>query len=231
VSRLFNDQVFECVFENAYADWADVVYMPEVNTLTKKQKKFYANFIHPRDSIDGNDNRITSHKDSSCWMEGYISRKEFTWLGNLPGIQATFVKDTVNEKEIIAQNDTVVLNVIQSHFDPSKHVVKSSEKNETYYGETIDNKEVYGTDGINGQMPVWQVDKLKLTVKGKEIEIPDDAYRNLYDPHIEDIVVSFDKRGNIYIMMDGSDGGEAYGVVWIIKNGKYLYRYIDTSND
>lgn len=233
IGRLFNDQVFLCEFDDENdTDWADVVYMQEVKGLTAKQKKLYADFIHPKDSVDDNDNWTVSRKDSSCWMEGFIYSKEFTWISDLPNMVASVIKDTAYEKDIFAQNDSIILHVSQTLFDSTKHKITNRiSKNDVYLGERIDGKEVYGTDGIEGNAPIWEISALTLTVNGRPVEIPPNAYNDLFEAHIEECSVSFDKRGNTYIYMPGSDGAEAYDVVWIIKNGKYLNRYIDTSFD
>ena len=69
---------------------------------------------------------------------------------------------------------------------------------------------------------------MKLLINEKPISIPSAAYTDLFEPGIKSFNIYFDKKGKIYLYMpSSSDGAGFYTVVWVIKNGKYVKRYID----
>ena len=63
------------------------------------------------------------------------------------------------------------------------------------------------------------------------IDIPKDAYKDLYEPSLRTLSIFSGADSTFYVRMDNSDGAGAYTIIWVIKDNKYLGRYIDTSND
>ena len=230
LSRIYENQVFFCDVFDDTGRWVDIVYSPEVNGLTDKQKKLYADFIH----------QDSGSREKECSLEGFVCKSEFTLLDSLPHIE-TGLPDSSNVSDIVLHNDSLKMELQESVFDRAKHKMHledtvfkyiNNEKRVDYTigYNIIDDKYAYG---ILDEIPQWQLTSLKLTIKGIKVAIPDSAYDDMYDfrPHLSYCRVVFAKNGTIYLTMSAGDGAVAYFVAWIIKDGKYIGRYIDRTLD
>ena len=97
--------------------------------------------------------------------------------------------------------------------------------------ETIDGHEVYGTDG---ELPHNQVSKFRVVWNEQPISIPNKLYIDCYEPNFDGEngfikVVSSPERAEILIQMQGSDGGGAYEVWWIIPKKGEPSRFISVA--
>ena len=99
-------------------------------------------------------------------------------------------------------------------------------QNTASYLEKIDGKRFWGTDG---EIPRTIISSVKLLNKGLPIDIPKNAFQDLYEPSLRTLSICFDGINTFYVRMDNSDGAGAYTVIWVFKNGKYIGRYIDDS--
>ncbi len=217
ISRLFNGDVFMCDLENDADIRTTVVFNPEISSLSLEEKKYYSKFIGPENNCD------TLSK--SCWVEGFISKKKFIWLNDLPRVKSTLT-GMRHSMEAKIGNDSLTIDIQRASFDINQHKIKKSAEGERI--ESIDGMKPYG---IDGEIPTWEVSTLSLNIHGKTIPIPVSAYKDIYEPHLKNFYATYDKKGNIYLLLSGSDGAGGYNMVWIIKKGKYLKRYIDTSFD
>ncbi len=205
ITRLFNDEVFMFLYAPSTSDWAEVGFEPELNSLDSIEKKYYSKFI----------------RRGECIVNGDICLDKFIALSALPHINNISITDTMPEREILIQNDTVKLFAKEAPFDIKKHKINLGKDSM----QKIDDKKPWGSFDI----PNRQLASIKLEIKGKQIEIPDSSYNDLYEPNMETFKVCFDKKGNIYLYMDGSDACCSYYIAWIIKKGKYLKRYVEMS--
>ena len=72
-----------------------------------------------------------------------------------------------------------------------------------------------------------QIAEFFLQIGNKRVSIPSAMWTDLYEPGIKSLNIYFYK-GRIYLYMPyNSHGYSAYAVAWIIKNGKFLKRYVD----
>ena len=227
---LYTDQVFFCDVFDDTGRWVNMVYSPEVASLTNEQKRRYANFIR----------QDTGSSKKECWMEGFVCKSEFTLLDVLPHI-GTGLPDTSDDMQASLKNDSIALEVVETKFEAGKHKVRLDDtiyktingkrvSNGLIMANIIDGKKAWG---LVGELPVIQLSALKLTIKGRSIAIPESAFNDMFDfrSHLYTFRIAFAPNGTMYITMQASDGAGAYDAAWIIKNGKYLGRYIDTTLD
>jgi len=118
-------------------------------------------------------------------------------------------------------NDSITVTVQLSKFNPRNHKI-SFEGDQTH----VDGKIIWGTDD---ETPKVKVSCVKVVIKDKVIDIPYNAFDDLYEPNYRNFDVYLGKNNTIYIEMNNSDGAGAYTIIWIIKDGKYVGRYIDNS--
>jgi hypothetical protein len=99
-----------------------------------------------------------------------------------------------------------------SDFDTANRVI---DKQDGKWVTAINGRPVWGTDG---NFPKTQVDKVEVIIEGKEIEIHEVFYSDIYEC---DSGLSIYKNGDTYFVHQlNSDGAGAYEIVWVFdKNG------------
>jgi hypothetical protein len=94
--------------------------------------------------------------------------------------------------------------------------------------KSVDGHATWGTDGGLPRK------SLKITVKldGREVTIPAEATRDLYEPNHETLaVLTPGKPGTLaFVYMEASDGAGAYSFVLSFKDGKYAGRTVFSIN-
>jgi hypothetical protein len=96
-----------------------------------------------------------------------------------------------------------------------------SSKNEIKWLEQINGKAIWGTDG---NIPNYQYNQIILSIGSDKINLP---CENLFEPNLENTAVYFDEKKNtIYITALNGDGAGSYAVLWVIKNSKFIDRFI-----
>lgn len=152
-------------------------------------------------------------------FSGYIYNDRFKRINEFEEIK----RKKINDNEVVLANDSIEISVTQVKFEPKKHKFTYSKENKTAI-TLIDKKQYYGTDG---DAPKTQYEEVKIKIKDKIITLPKSATENLYEPSLNKIVVHYDEiNKTIYIDSINSDGAGGYVVVWKIKNGKYVDRYV-----
>jgi hypothetical protein len=162
-------------------------------------------------------------KAGKRYIQGYIHKSRLQPLDKLE--KATTNKDSRVEKqnELILQNDSVKVVIKTANFTPKEHRIG---KDKQGYVTTIDGK---APKGVDGNLPKIELISITVTFNGKPVAIPLSAYNDLYEPNVSSFNIYFDKKGTIFLYMsDNSDGAGGYSVAWIIKDGKYLKRYVDS---
>jgi|ERR1700744_3616797 len=157
----------------------------------------------------------TDGRNKSYWIEGYVHKSRVLILSKW---KAPSIKDGF--KIIIKQ----------ALFESKKHQLFYSQENpkENIKRELIkiDDKFFWGTDG---EIPKEVISNVEVTTNDNNINIPKNAFDDLYEPNLKNINVCRGPDNTIYIRMDNSDGAGAYSVIWIIKDNKYYGRYVDDS--
>jgi hypothetical protein len=124
-------------------------------------------------------------------------------------------------KMAVFQKDSIILSVKTSDF-----AVKTGAKGTAR--EMVEHTIQKKAFGVKFNLPNTQLNAIEINYGAKKIGIPKAAIDDLYFFHLEDLKVYYDKQTNaIYILMDGSDAGDSYDVLWKIEKGKYKFRIIE----
>jgi hypothetical protein len=199
IGKFIDGQIFLCDDENPKSEWVWVSFTgKDFTTFNAELQK------HLPDVQNG--------------QNTFVNRSHILFIGSLPKINTTKIRSTKSGK-LTLKNDTISLTIETTPFDKKKHKIEAN-------AIRIDDK---GPWGVDGYMPTIGVSNITFTINQKAVEIPTIAFDDLYQPTIENLKIYFDKKGRIYLYMPGnSDGAGYYDVVWVVKNGKLLYRYVDS---
>ncbi len=121
--------------------------------------------------------------------------------------------------------DHIGLSISKIPFDPLKHHFKYA-KNDSLnptgkFLKEIDDHVVWGTDG---EMPQFQYGKIELTIGDKTFVL---SSVDLYNPNLEFTAVNYDAPNHIiFIHAINSDGAGSYAVVWVVRNGTLVQRWV-----
>jgi hypothetical protein len=170
--------------------------------------------------IEGNDQWAYVAKGEQ--LQGYIHKSRLLPIDSLPHIPVSNAFRVQKGNELTIHNDSISFQMKVSAFVIAKHKIQ---KDASGFVNKIDGAVPRGVDG---NLPKNQLVEIKLSVHDNIISIPAAAYTDLFEPGIDSFNIYFDKKGKIYLYMaSSSDGAGFYSVVWVIKNGQYLKRYID----
>ena len=165
-----------------------------------------------------------SEKRNEPFVEGYVERSKI-----IPLSEYKHLKSRSNGHSFTATNDSLTIVIRSAAFAPQKHKLlyeKPSESNAPILLK-IDHKNIWGTDG---GVPKRMITSISFVNRGVKVSIPLIAYHDLYEPNFDTAKVYLGCNKAIYVQMNNSDGAGGYSVIWIIKNNKYLKRYLDDSN-
>ncbi|NDV95689.1 hypothetical protein D0T84_12300 [Dysgonomonas sp. 521] len=128
--------------------------------------------------------------------------------------------DAIQEQKAVLEIDSIVITLTQTDFDPMQN--KISRKDGFVY--KINGKEIWGTDG---EIPKREYKSISIRLGKKNIDFPQSALENLYNPNLENTEANHDKDNDIlYLQSTNSDGAGGYIVVWVIEKGQYKGRYV-----
>ncbi len=208
VGRLFADDVFLCSPGDKGDQWSSIYYNPEAEGMGAAEKAYYL--------------RQIGWSKGALYIHGYVYTNRMVQVDALPHIGAGDGARVRKENELVVRNDSVRVVLTMAPFLAKGHVITKDESGNVL---KIDGREPNGTDG---GLPRTKLTGLVLTLNGQAVAIPASVYSDIYEPGLKSFNVYFDKKGRIYLYMpDNSDGAGAYYVVWVVKEGKYLKRYID----
>jgi len=210
IGRLFNDDVYlyDTNDLSPTDDWVHVFYLAKLNEIEPYKKDFYI-----KEKQNRNENEV--------YFDGYIHKSRLLPLEELKKLNKITPK-AVNG-ELNFRNDTLNFLIKIGKFIETEHKISK--------GKSVDNYRIDGCkpNGVLGFIPSIEIKNMKLSINSKPIEIPKEAYKDLFQSSLEACDLYVDKRGVMYIFLPyNSDGGAGYFVVWIFKNNKYLKRYIDS---
>jgi hypothetical protein len=206
VGRLFDDDVFNFDVQDQNDEWVEIYFSTPFNKLKPEQRDYYTKELH--------------YKRSEVALAGYVLRNRITPLENLKKISDQKLIPTHNDLKF--QNDSVSFEIELNAFAAVDHDIDEG-------GNNIDGTYAFG---VFGNVPKTEIKKIALKINTTTVSIPKRDYKDLFEANLELINLYVDKRNVIYIYMPwNSDGAGAYDAVWIIKNKKYLKRYVDNSND
>ncbi len=187
------------------------IYKGDLFTFYEDGKSGWVNVFQSFENKPGSD------------LQGYVSANRIFPISKFNSIQSV----KAFRDSSIAHNDTLNIVVKASPFRRKNHRLtfsKITAENTKPALTKIDGKTILGTDG---ELPHKAIADLKIKLNGQFLLIPKSAFNDLYEPGLASLEVYFGRDNTIYIEMDNSDGAGSYSVVWVIRNNKYIKRYID----
>lgn len=157
----------------------------------------------------------TTKEGENQWKY-YIHKSRLMSLSCLEKIPLTFN----SEDKAILQKDSIVITLVQKDFIPQQN--KISKENGFVY--KINDRKFWGTDG---DIPRTEYKSIKISLEKQNVEIPEAAFDDLYEPPLGYTRANYDRVNDIlYLHSMNSDGAGGYIVVWVIKKGEYKKRYV-----
>ena len=177
--------------------------------------KIYDNEIFVTDGqIDG---WFLVYKISDSYLEGYMHNSRVLPLEQLEKIGNSIARNKIQN----INDETINLTIKQIEFVKSNH---NYELQDNKWVIKIDGSSPYGVDG---GYPQFEIEEITLNIDGVAINFPKTAYSDLYNNNNGDIEIRIKDKDTYFInMANNSDGAGYYNTVWIIKDKKYLKRYV-----
>jgi len=152
-------------------------------------------------------------------VSGYIY-KSFTTL--LPTFKEIKLNASTTNSAFFT-GDGIAITITKGKFIKDKHTYTYSKDSNVV--ETIDDKEIWGTDGT---MPATQYTSITVTFGEQKIELPQSAFQNLFHPNLDDTHVYYNSSTDtLYIVAVNGDGAGGYCVALIIQGKKYKGRVVN----
>jgi hypothetical protein len=117
-------------------------------------------------------------------------------------------------------NDSIIINFNDRSFEKQKHKIEIKEGSSEV---KIDGHYIIGTDGT---IPEYEFKTFSVEIDHQIVGIPKTSYYDLYHPNLNRFTNAYVYNGTLYIIMRNSDGAGVYEVIFIIKNKKYIDRYV-----
>jgi hypothetical protein len=144
-------------------------------------------------------------------------------IDEIAALDTSYKSEWVNLLEKDSLQNSCSLKMIP--FDSNQHELSYTDN----YLAEIDGKEFYGTDG---SLPTHKLHQIKITIEGKETELPNYALQQLFDyvkhcrPYYPSLFQSLNQPNVYYLNIGFSDGAGGYSVTWVIRNDQYVGRSI-----
>ncbi|HWD89458.1 MAG TPA: hypothetical protein VG367_15105 [Mucilaginibacter sp.] len=166
--------------------------------------------------------QVDNHNKSN-WLQGYIYKDRATLLKRWDVIKS---RNALLDSGIF-KTDSLVVVIKRKNFNPQKHKLTY----QTNYPDElvkIDGKLYWGTDGA---IPKKVISSVKIIKSNTVIQLPQTAFDDLYEPNFDSISVCRGPENTFYVLMLNSDGAGGYYIIWILKDNKYINRYIDDGEE
>lgn len=152
-------------------------------------------------------------------FHGFIYKDRCTSIDSYKEISKTIQ----SENNLILLKDSLQIQVCAEKFIPQEHSIAHFKEYPDQI-EFIDGKKYWGTDG---GMPTSKYSKIEIQMSSEPLLLPFSALEGLYEPTLRNTQVNIDEETNtIYIQSMNSDGAGGYLIIWLIKNGEYIERFV-----
>ena len=172
---------------------------------------------------------LADDETSLNWIKvdkGYVHKSRLKKLEEFPTIGTP--KEAENSITIAGKGISITLT--SQEFDETKHKVTKKKGKYGYY-YVIDGKTAIGLNG-DIYLPKNHYKSITVTVSGKNVPIPKNAYDDLYEVCLfkPNHVVYYDQEDDIiYIVANNGNDSVQYDVCWQIVKGVYKTRIIGES--
>lgn len=155
-------------------------------------------------------------------ISGYIHSSRLKMLSDFSEIN--FVKAENNTAFFKNDDEKIEVEIAIQSFNSAKNINKFSLKDGFYYA--YKKKPMWGTDG---GLPNTSYKFVKVKIRGKDVEVPQESLENLFQPTIIEkvsdfkyIEVNYDKENDVlYISSLNSDGAGSYVVLFVFEKGNF----------
>ena len=196
---------FKVIQEELDKEMWEIIYSANIDSLDSFKKEYYL--------------KNGFNKNKNVYIQGFINKSRILFIDKLPSIPKKFYEKTINS--ITIKNDTILFTIKTLKFIAKNHKIF---KNKTNFIEKIDGKQA---NGIASDDPVNEIGKIELSLKNKSISFPKYLYKDLFVINLSSLKLYYDKKGNLYIYMQNSDGAGAYEVVWKVNKDGIINRDIN----
>ena len=160
-----------------------------------------------------------SYETNQKAYTGYIPSSKAKFLSKLQVVPCT----ELAEKSKVFQADDISVTIAIADFQAKKHSLQYGNKTL----ETIDFKDIWGTDGT---IPQSLYKKISIQIGKKQLNLPNIALQSLYEPNLKATEVYFaPQTSTLYLVANNGDGTGAYAVLWIVEKGNYQRRILEIS--
>ena len=205
VDRIRDFEVFWIIADaDSQSNWKDVAFYRTESQL-------------PEDQLEAFRGKLFRNR---LWMYGFVQSGKVRMLETLPAVPMVEKSDSV----AIFKNDSINISIHISSFDSSQHEVVFKR---LPYELKIDGIVPFG---VMGEIPTAKFSAISYSHDSIRLEFPGEELQDLYLPGKKfwEPAVYCGPRGEFYITSFNSDGAGAYDLVWVIKDGKILHRYVGT---
>ncbi|QLC67623.1 hypothetical protein LPB248_15300 [Flavobacterium sp. LPB0248] len=150
---------------------------------------------------------------------GYLYKDRVQYLSEFTKIP--LIKET--QTKVIFEKDGLSISIESKKFE-SNTAKLSYFKDSKSIVKKINGKHFWGTDG---GIPKTTFKSITIDMGSQTIELPKNAFEDLYEPSLFNTKINYDKNSDIlYISSSNSDGAGSYELIWIIEKGQYKERKV-----
>ncbi|MEP7127718.1 MAG: hypothetical protein ABI729_02570 [Chitinophagales bacterium] len=150
--------------------------------------------------------------------------------------EMTCADTTVTFNDMSKSGERIYITISKTKFISAKHTIEvpdtvfkfiHNEKRVDYLivKDLIDGRPAYG---IDGNYPLFELNRLTIKWNGAWLTIPDSAFHNLYETHLcsaEAYLTNDNKL--LYLYISASDGAGSYAVKLVFNRRQYLTRIVN----
>ena len=152
-------------------------------------------------------------------LSGYLYKDRVTYLSEFEKIP--LIKET--KTKVVFQKADITISIESKNFQSNTAKLSYFKDNKSIV-EKINGKQFWGTDG---EIPKTAFKSITITIGSQTIELPKNAFEDLYEPSLFNTKTNYDKNSSIlYISSSNSDGAGSYELVWVIEKGQYKERKV-----
>lgn len=150
------------------------------------------------------------------YLEGFVHKSRIRELKSLPVVG---VKKAIPGGRQIT-GDGIDFKLTLKSFDKDEHQCTLEEDKWVVRIDGVDPL------GVDGAYPNKEIDEFTLKIDGQLIAVPSNHYSDAYELNLSSLKVHRSSSGHMFISTSNSDGAGYYDLVWIVKDGKFLNRFV-----
>lgn len=150
---------------------------------------------------------------------GFIHKSRIQSLENLRHEKGSKqVKDT-----LFFTKPNLSIKIVRANFIKSEHKIVRDDLKSIFL---IDGKTVWGVDYGKPRGFIQYIQSMEITIDNEVINVPKSELANLFNPNFDNVTLHFKDKDTFYLVMLNGDYGQSYEVAFVIKDKKYVMRYV-----